>query len=81
MPMPELDQSHTLAEQRERDAISLRMLGAFFSVLAALVLVGTFWTVGRWHAMVVNLGAGVMLLVVGLAMLWGGRRIRSLTKT
>lgn len=77
---PENTPQSVLAEQRQRDAVSLLMLGAFFSVLAVLVLVGTYWTVGRTHAMVVNLGAGVTLLAVGLAMLWAGRRVQALSK-
>lgn len=81
MTAPSPPPPNPLAEQRERDAVSLLMLGAFFTVLAALVLVGTYWTIGQTHAMVVNLGAGTTLLLVGLAMLWIGRRMRALSKT
>lgn len=81
MPEPDYTPKSVLQEQRERDAISLLMLGGFFSVLAVLVLIGTYWTVGRWHAMVVNLGAGATLLVVGIVMLWIGRRIQTLSKS
>ncbi len=61
---------------RQRDAASYLMLGAFFAVMGSLVLVGTFWTLERPHAMVVNLVAGLLLLAIGLAMLALGVRAR-----
>lgn len=58
-----------------RDAASMQLLGFFFSVLATLVLIGTFWTLDRPRAMTVNIAAGVALLCIGLGMIWGGRRL------
>lgn len=63
-----------LEQDRQRDAASLRMIGAFFTILAVLVLCGTWWALDRPHAMWVNVGAGTILLVIGLAMLRIGRR-------
>lgn len=63
-------------ELRARDAISLIMLGAFFCVLAVLVLSGSFWAIGRPHAMIVNIGAGMLMLLVGGGMMWAGKRLR-----
>ncbi len=60
----------------EREAVSLAMIGGFFVVLASLVLVGTFWARHRPHAMYVNLGAGLVLLLIGVVMLWGGRLVQ-----
>lgn len=73
--------NYTLPEEphdsdRQRDAASLVMIGTFFTVLALLVLCGTFWATGRFHAMMVNLGAGMILLVIGLLMLGLGLRMR-----
>ena len=62
-------------EERRREALSLVMLGVFFVVLAVLVLIGSWWAVGRTHALVVNLGAGGVLLLIGLAMWALGRRL------
>lgn len=53
----------------------MRLLGMFFSVLATLVLIGTFWTLDRPRAMTVNIAAGMVLLGVGVGMIWGGRRL------
>lgn len=64
------------SDLRERDAASMKLLGGFFCVLAVLVLIGSYWSMGRPHAMVVNLGAGGLMLLVGLAMLWMGVRLR-----
>lgn len=60
--------------EREREALSLLMLGAFFSILALLVEIGSAWAVARPHALVVNVVAGLILLAVGLAMLALGWR-------
>ncbi len=73
--------NHTLPDEprdsdRQRDAASLVMIGTFFTVLALLVLCGTFWATGRFHAMMVNLGAGAILLIIGLLMLGMGLRMR-----
>ena len=63
-------------DYRQRDAASFLMLGTFFAVMGSLVLVGTFWTLERMHAMVVNLVAGLLLLAIGLGMLALGARAR-----
>lgn len=67
---------HSQNENRSRDASSLLLLGTFFTVLACLVLLGTFWTLDRPRPMVVNLIAGGLLLAIGLATLYGGRRLQ-----
>ncbi len=67
---PELDQT----SHRERDVASLRILGFFFAVLGALVLVGTLWSLGNFRAVVVNVASGAVLLVIGLGMLAFTRR-------
>lgn len=61
-----------LQEQRQRDAMTFFLLGGFFTVMAILVLIGTLWAVGRTHAMIVNLAAGLLLLVIGLGMIAAG---------
>ena len=63
-------------DYRQRDAASFLMLGTVFAVMGSLVLVGTFWTLERMHAMVVNLVAGLLLLAIGLGMLALGARAR-----
>lgn len=73
-PPSETKQAHE--NQRGRDAVSLLMLGTFFNVMGGLVLVATFWTLDRPHAMVVNLVAGGLLLVIGASMTFGGLRVR-----
>jgi len=67
----------TPAEQFDRDGISLLMMGAFFSVLAVLVLIGTFWALGQFRAAVVNFTAGAILLGIGLTLLGVGKRFRA----
>ncbi|MBX7166582.1 MAG: hypothetical protein K1X74_09575 [Pirellulales bacterium] len=61
----------------DRDATSLLMLGAFFAAMGVLVLVATYWTVGRFHAMVVNVCAGTLLSLIGIGMYSLGRRQRA----
>lgn len=51
--------------QTDRDAITLKILGIFFLIIGLLVLVGTFWAIGNYRAVVVNLVSGFVLLVVG----------------
>ncbi len=63
-------------ENRARDATSFLLLGSFFSILAVLVLFGTLWTLDRPRAVIVNLSAGGLLLVIGLIMLYAGRRVQ-----
>ncbi len=63
-------------ENRARDSTSFLLLGSFFSLLAMLVLIGTLWTLDRPRAMIVNLAAGSLLLLIGLIMLYFGRRVQ-----
>lgn len=67
--------SDSSREGQQRDSISLRIIGAFFVGFSILVLVGTFWE-ERSRAMVVNVAAGVILLLVGCGMVAWGRRLR-----
>lgn len=64
-------------QYRQRDAASMLILGGFFSLLATLVLIGSFWATGRTHALIVNLAAGGLMLAVGLTMMWIGRRLQT----
>jgi hypothetical protein len=57
---------------RQRDAASLLMMGSFFIVMGALLLVACFW-IDHSKAMVVNIGAAAALLLIGAAMVWRGR--------
>lgn len=66
-------------ENMRRDAESLLMKGAFFTFLGVPVLIGTFWAKTS-HAATVNVGAGVLLLIVGLGFIMKGFRIRSVLK-
>ena len=69
-------ESDTQDENRARDATSFLLLGSFFSILAMLVLIGTLWTLDRPRAVIVNLSAGGLLLLIGLVMLYAGRRVQ-----
>ena len=69
-------EADTQDENRARDATSFLLLGSFFSILATLVLIGTLWTLDRPRAVVVNLAAGGLLLLIGLVMLYAGRRVQ-----
>ena len=53
---------------QQRDADTLRVLGIFFSVMGALVLLGTFWAIGKMAAVIVSLLSGGILLAIGLGM-------------
>jgi hypothetical protein len=52
------------------------MLGAFFLVMGSLVMIGSAWC-DRQHALVVNVGAALVLLSVGGGMVWVGYRYKS----
>ena len=56
-------------EARQRDAEILRVLGSFFSLMGVLVLIGTFWALGKTSAVVVSICSGSVLLAIGLVML------------
>lgn len=64
-------------QYRQRDAASMLILGGFFSLLATLVLIGSFWATGGSPALKVNLAAGALMLVIGLTMMWIGRRLQT----
>jgi len=63
----------------ERDAATLKILGFFFAVLGALVLVATYWTLGNIRAVIVNVASGTTLVVIGLGLMAFARR-KSKTK-
>ena len=62
-------------EVRDRDAATLRVLGAFFSLMGLLVLIGTFTAIGKTSAVVVSVCSGSTLLFIGLGMWWYARRL------
>ena len=65
---------------RTRDAETQIVLGAFVLLLSLPVIAGTFWA-DRFNALVVNLGAGFVLLLVGLAIFsYGLYRYKRLPK-
>lgn len=63
-------------QHRERDAASFTIIGGFFAVLSVFVLIGTFFE-DRGHGQIVNVAAGLILLIVGIVMLGLGRRLRN----
>ena len=63
------------AANRERDVATLRVLGIFFSVMGALVLVASYKAIGNTPALVVNVISALILVVVGGGMLWASRRL------
>ena len=56
-----------------RDGMSLVLLGGFFSLLAVLVLLGSFWNDRGSAALVVNIIAGLLLLGIGFGTVVSGR--------
>jgi len=71
--MPEPSELET-PDYSERDAASIKILGFFFAVLGALVLIGTFWSLGNSRAVTVNVASGAVLTLIGLGMLFFVRR-------
>ena len=63
------------SDTAERDAATLRVLGFFFTIIASLVLIGTYWAVGDFRGMVVSICSGLVLLAVGTGMIWVSKRI------
>jgi predicted phage tail protein len=55
--------------------VTLRILGWFFVPLGGLVLMATFWTLENVRATVVNVCSGLVLVVIGIAMIYVARRI------
>lgn len=66
---------------QQRDADTLKVLGIFFSIMGALVLLGTFWAIGKMAAVVVSLASGGVLLAIGLGLWRYANRIRSPRRT
>ena len=61
------------AQLVKRDAETLLVLGLFVTVLSIPVLIGTLWAENTRQT-IVNVAAGVVLLVIGLViLLWGWR--------
>ena len=69
--MSQVDQT-----QNDRDAVTLKILGIFFVVIGVLVLLGTFWALGNFKAVVVNLASGVILSAVGALMVVIAQRLK-----
>jgi hypothetical protein len=63
-------------ERQQREYTPFFLLGGFFVVMGALVLIGTLWTFGRAHAMIVNFVAGLTLTAIGCGMLTFGLHLR-----
>ena len=66
----------SLESLRERDAVTLLVIGSFFSLLAVLVALGSFWAETADFTVAVNLGASGVLLVIGVVMVLTSRRFR-----
>lgn len=58
-----------------RDAVTLRILGGFFLVMGALVLLATCWTLGNFRALIVNSASGLILIGVGVGMVCIAQRL------
>jgi hypothetical protein len=67
--------SESSASPPQREATSLRMLGRFFVMLGALVLLATCWTLDNFRASVVNICSGCTLAIVGAVMISISRRL------
>lgn len=65
------DAQHSRHTQRDREVLTA--LGIFLVVLSIPVLIGTFFEEGLVPS-IVNVIAGVVLLGIGGAMVWRGRR-------
>jgi ABC-type nickel/cobalt efflux system permease component RcnA len=66
--MPEKSPGH---EHTKRDAESLWALGAFLVILSIPVFIGTFFE-DETFAQVVNVIAGLAILMIGVLMIWRG---------
>jgi len=62
-------------QYRERDIATLRVLGTFFAIMGALVLVAVYETIGNTPAMIVNILSGVVLGAVGIGMITISKRM------
>ena len=68
-----MDQNAPHSRHTQRDREVLTALGIFLVVLSIPVLIGTFFEEGLIPS-IVNVVAGVVLLGIGAAMVWRGRR-------
>ena len=66
-----LDQTNRAGEQR--DGLTAIILGGFIALLSLLVLAGVGFASASIDRLI-NLAAGMVLLAVGLAFVWSGRR-------
>lgn len=74
--MPPNDNQH----DRQRDSVSLIIIGTFFALFSLLVLVGTFWE-HRVRAIIVNIAAGLVLFLIGAGMAGFGWWMKRTNKT
>lgn len=65
------DAQHSRHTQRDREVLTA--LGLFLVVLSVPVLIGTFFEEGLVPS-IVNVVAGLIILGIGTAMIWRGRR-------
>lgn len=79
VPAEPVSPATTRGEHRRRDAEALTIIGAFFALLAVLVLVGVIWH-DRGPGLPVGIGAGLLLLLVGVGAVAIGRRLRRVPK-
>lgn len=67
-------------DHTQRDADTFFILGGFITILALPVLAGIFWEESA-HARIVNIGAGLVLLGIGILMLYRGFALRGRIKS
>lgn len=67
-------------DHTRRDSDTFFILGGFITLLALPVLAGLFWEESA-HARVVNVGAGLVLLLIGLFMVFRGFALRNRLKS
>ena len=75
--MVEQHDAKPTTENHERDVSTLRVLGFFFLVMGALVLVASYEAIGNTPAMIVNICSSLVLLAVGGGMVWVSKRMAS----
>ena len=69
------DRDNRERDNRQREIATLRVLGIFFSIMGALVLISIYETIGNRPAMIVTILSGFALGVVGFAMIQISRRM------
>ncbi|MBN1344708.1 MAG: hypothetical protein JXQ73_18595 [Phycisphaerae bacterium] len=67
--------NHDPASHRRRDAEAMTIIGGFLAILAALVLIGVVWN-DEGLSLRVGIGAGALLMAVGLGGVFLGMRLR-----